>query len=166
MTIAKSFFSLIKTNNGYFKSEKQASFLLDQCGDGKMFVATYSVFNNSYNFFFECDDEGVVRVEKHTSKKVEIYWERDPDHDAFMKRVEAQAEEKRRRASIAQRFDRIRAIVNNWNARNTDCLIRMMGDKSGDELTKVVTVYTSIDNKMKKLDRLSDEILAEMNSWK
>src|SRR5690554_5735982 len=121
MTIAGSFFSLIKTNNGYFKSEKQASFLLDHCGDGKMFFVTYSVFNNRYNFFFECDDEGVVRVEKHTGKKIETYWERDPDHDAFMKRVEAQTEEKRRRASIAQRFDRIRTIVNNWNARNTDC---------------------------------------------
>lgn len=166
MTIAKSFFSLIKTNNGYFKSEKQASFLLDHCGSDKVFITTDSMFNNSYNFFFECDDEGVVRVEKHTSKKIETYWERDPDHEGFMVRAAELEEEKRHRKAVAQRFDRIRSIVNNWNARNTDCLIRMMGDKSGDELTKIVNVYTSIDNKMKKLDRLSDEILAEMNSWK
>jgi hypothetical protein len=165
MTIARSFFSLLKTNNGYFKSEKQASFLLDHCGDGKVFVVNGSMFNNSYNFFFECDDEGVVRVEKHTSKKIETYWERDPDHDAFMKRVEAQAEEKRRRVSIAQRFERIRIIVNNKNADSTDRLLRMMKGKEGDDLAKSTMAYLSIENKIKKLDGLSDELLEEMNNW-
>ena len=165
MSVTKSLFSLVKENNGYFKSDKQAAFLLSQCQEAQVFTAVRSLYNNSYQFHFICDQDGVMLVEKHTSKGVEIWWERDPDHAGFMAKAAERGEENRRRKAVAERFGRIRSIVNGWNARSTDCLIRMMGDKSNDELTKVVAVYASIDNKMKKLDRLSDEIQAEMDSW-
>lgn len=165
MSVTKSLFSLLKTNNGHFKSDKQKEFLLSHCQSDRVFTSVRSIYNNSFQFHFICDDDGVVRVEKHTSKKIETYWERDPDHDAFMKRLEAQAEEKRRRVSIAQRFERIRIIVNNKNADSTDRLLRMMKGKEGDALAKSTMAYLSIENKIKKLDGLSNELLEEMNNW-
>ena len=75
--ISKSFASLVKFNNGLFKSEAQAKFLLDMVKEG-LNVSTGSVCNNSYMITYICDDKGVVRTEKHTFKtaKTVVTWER------------------------------------------------------------------------------------------
>lgn len=83
----KSFASLVKTNNGLFKSEKQAKFLIDQCDsiDSKKERAVYhvlgNVHGNSFTLTYICDFKGVLKVEKHTPKtnKTVITWERPQD---------------------------------------------------------------------------------------
>lgn len=76
--VAISFASIVKSNNGFFKSEAQAKFLLAQCQEENTFVTGGSVYKNSYTLFYICDAQGVVRVEKHlaTSGKVEITFNR------------------------------------------------------------------------------------------
>ena len=74
--VEKSFASLVKSNNGKFKSDAQAKFLLSQCRDGQ-FITGGRVHGNSYTLFYVCDNTGVVRVEKQTNAKgLVTQWER------------------------------------------------------------------------------------------
>lgn len=79
--IAVSFASLVKSNNGFFKSEKQAAFLLSKCQDTNTFVCGGNVYNNSFTMFCICDSLGVVKVEKYTPKsgKTVTTWERQTE---------------------------------------------------------------------------------------
>ena len=70
--------NLIKTNNGLFKSEAQAEFLLSKLKEefGNEFLT--SIYNNSVIITYEYDEKGIVRktnrsVKKHTTK---VVWER------------------------------------------------------------------------------------------
>lgn len=83
--LAASFFSLIKTNGGLFKSEKQARFLLSHCVEG-VYTSKQSFHFGEYEgrtnrntayvtFSFLCDSEGVKLVQKETRKGSSIYWE-------------------------------------------------------------------------------------------
>lgn len=74
--IGTSLTSLVKSNNGYFKSEKQSAFLLSQCDNGE-FCAGGSVWGSSYQIWYECDAKGVVNVKKQThAKGLMLQWER------------------------------------------------------------------------------------------
>jgi hypothetical protein len=97
--IAVSFASLVKSNNGFFKSEAQAKFLLAQCQEENTFVTGGAVYRNSYTLFYICDATGVVRVEKHlaTSGKVEITFNRLTSEQFEAKQV-AQVESNQRNA--------------------------------------------------------------------
>jgi len=76
MDLSISFASLVKTNNGFFKSDKQASFLLSQCRDGEYSTSGH-LHGNSYQLFYTCDDAGVTKVEKSThAKGLVLQWER------------------------------------------------------------------------------------------
>ncbi len=68
MDIAMSLASLVKTNNGKFKSDKQCKFLLSQC-DQNEYVTSGSVMENSFNLHYSCDDIGVTTIRKYTLKK-------------------------------------------------------------------------------------------------
>lgn len=76
MSLAISFAALVKNNNGMFKSEKQASFLLSMCNDTT--YGTSGTFGrSSFYIYYICDEKGVVKVEKRTDKKGTILtWER------------------------------------------------------------------------------------------
>lgn len=74
--IAVSFAGLVKNNNGMFKSEKQAAFLLSKCIDNE-YEAVSSVYGNSYTNTYLCDSKGVVKVVHYTHQKGEsLIWER------------------------------------------------------------------------------------------
>jgi hypothetical protein len=75
--IAKSFASLVNNNNGLFKSEKQAAFLLSMCQEGKTFICGGHVYKNPFIMLYHCNDKGVVKVEKHTphTGKLITTWE-------------------------------------------------------------------------------------------
>lgn len=79
--IAVSFASLVKSNNGFFKSEKQSAFLLSKCQDTNTFVCGGNVYNNSFTMFYICDSLGVLKVEKYTPKsgKTVTTWERQTE---------------------------------------------------------------------------------------
>ena len=76
--LAASFASLVKSNNGLFKSEKQAAFLLSVCQDAGTFYTGGQVYGNSYSLQYNCDKAGVVSVEKYLTKtgKIVITWSR------------------------------------------------------------------------------------------
>lgn len=80
-----SFFSLVKNNNGFFKSEKQAAFLLKMT-DGH-YVTSQNIQFGEYEgrtnrntakieWAVILDNQGVVKMEKTTSKGTQVYFER------------------------------------------------------------------------------------------
>lgn len=74
--LAISFASLVKTNNGMFKSSKQAAFLLSQCQEASTFYASGAVYNNGYTLAYVCDEQGVIQVKKSTKNKDSVTWDR------------------------------------------------------------------------------------------
>lgn len=81
----KSFATLVKYNNGMFKSDKQAKFLsqhLDyDLGEGIHYTTPNNVWGNSYIFAYSCDALGVTKVEKITGKGTVVTWERDTTNE-------------------------------------------------------------------------------------
>lgn len=77
--IAASFASLVKSNNGLFKSEKQAAFLLSRYQEENTFHCAGNVYGNSYQVTYYCDAKGVVKVEKHlpVTGKTELLFDRE-----------------------------------------------------------------------------------------
>lgn len=80
-----SFFSLVKNNNGFFKSEKQAAFLLKMT-DGH-YVTSQNIQFGEYEsrtnrntakleWAVSLDNQGITKMVKTTSKGSEIYFER------------------------------------------------------------------------------------------
>lgn len=98
--VAMSFASLVKVNNGFFKSEKQAAFLLSQCQEENVFYAGGSVYKNSYMMEYHCDAKGVVKVVKYLSKTARqvVMFERLTE-EAFIAKQEATQAAKEREAS-------------------------------------------------------------------
>lgn len=84
-----SFFSLVKNNNGFFKSEKQAAFMLKMT-DGH-YVTTQQLHFGEYDartrrntamitWVVILDNQGVVKMEKTTSKGTQVYFERTQEY--------------------------------------------------------------------------------------
>lgn len=71
-----SFASLVKSNNGLFKSDAQAKFLLSKC-DGKEYITGGSMYGNTFQLTYYCDNRGVTKVEKYTKAAgPKIQWTR------------------------------------------------------------------------------------------
>lgn len=78
--LAASFAGLVKSNNGFFKSEKQAKYLLSMASryPNNVFCSVGQVHGNSFCLEYHCDDKGVLKVIKYlprTSKTL-LTWER------------------------------------------------------------------------------------------
>ena len=75
--IARSFASLVAGNEGKFKSEKQAKFLLSMCSEDNKFVSSGEMWGNIFTNTYLVDEIGVISVTKYTSKAGnEITWTR------------------------------------------------------------------------------------------
>lgn len=68
---SQSFAQLVKSNNGMFKSDKQAAFLTSKC-NANMYSTSDEVFGNSYTMFYEIDSRGITKVIKHTRAKGDV----------------------------------------------------------------------------------------------
>lgn len=66
--LAQSFASLVKTNNGMFKSPAQAAFLLSQC-QASEYISSGSIMGSGFTVHYECDTLGVTAVIKYTKTK-------------------------------------------------------------------------------------------------
>lgn len=95
-TLAKSFASLVKTNNGLFKSEKQAKFLTSKLIDGA-YPVTGNLYGNSFALFYVCDSKGIKIVSKYTATtgKTVTTWERKEEGKETVQDVKAMAKLKR-----------------------------------------------------------------------
>lgn len=90
-----SFASLVKSNNGLFKSPAQAKFLLSQCDNG-VYVGGGAVHGNTFQLHYICDAKGVVRVQKFTNAKgLETLWERKEQGNVTVQDVKEIARLKR-----------------------------------------------------------------------
>lgn len=81
--LAMSFAGLVKSNNGLFKSEKQAKYLLAMASayPNGVFCSIGQIHGNSFCLEYHCDNEGVLKVVKYlvkTSKSV-VTWERSQE---------------------------------------------------------------------------------------
>ena len=112
--ILSSFLGLAKNNDGFFKSEKQAKFLLART-DGGVYainqVLTFGEYDGrtkrntaEISWTVYCDAQGVTKIEKYTAKQgLSVYWERTPE---FIK-VAADRKAKERKALVEFAADRI-----------------------------------------------------------
>lgn len=74
--LSMSFAGLVKSNNGAFKSPKQAAFLLSQCQMGQVFITGGHTWAG-YQLDYHCDEQGVVEVYKSTlAKGRHLVWQR------------------------------------------------------------------------------------------
>lgn len=64
MQIAQSLASLVRGNNGFFKSTKQAEFLLSRCNvNTNQYLTTVSNYGNWFDTLYTLDNLGVVSIQ-------------------------------------------------------------------------------------------------------
>jgi len=158
----KSLFSLAyNNNNGFFKSEKQASFLFSKAIDGSITIAQ-SFYNNTYLFHFILDESGIVEILKETSKQTTIHWTRNPDHEDFLNKNEALANEKEEKKQKAERFNKLCSIINKYNINNTSRVIGMLSGKSDQEMLNIMLIIQKHDNIVKSLEKERDQLINQI----
>lgn len=158
--ITKSFFHLAKKNNGFFKSEAQAKFLLKHVdADGEFVGMGDSVYGNSVMFTFHVDETGVVKIEKQTKNKDEVYWERCSDEE--FQAIKARNEKRRDMVAWANKAGR---MVMERKRTSTDRLIKLMADKptGSAEMIKVIELFSKWESKMKRIEKMCDDIHSEL----
>lgn len=67
--LGKSIFGLTKNNNGFFKSEAQAKFLINQINNNQGLVGHASSGYNSIPIFAEYDEKGITKLVKRSNDK-------------------------------------------------------------------------------------------------
>lgn len=79
--LTKSFATLVKYNNGFFKSEKQARFLLAHCINGIFYGESHNTYNNITRNEYHCDQTGIISIYKYSQTKETLTqtWERQAD---------------------------------------------------------------------------------------
>ena len=72
--------TLLKTNNGFFKSEKQAKFILSNVSDNEI-VNHFTTYGNVARDHYHLDEKGVYKIERYTTKKGYVTtWQRGQVH--------------------------------------------------------------------------------------
>ena len=72
--------NLLKTNKGFFKSEKQAKFILSHVSDNEI-VNHFTTYKNIARDHYHLDEKGVYKIERYTTKKGYVTtWERGQVH--------------------------------------------------------------------------------------
>lgn len=66
--LLRSIYSLVKNNNGVFKSEKQAQFLKRQIDLRDGVVGSQEMYGNSVSVYAEYDDKGITKIYTHSHK--------------------------------------------------------------------------------------------------
>lgn len=169
MSIDKSFYSLIKYNNGFFKSEKQAKFLLSHCEDN-LYSVSGLVYRNSYLDVFECDDRGVVKADRYTEngQKIKSIFVRDDSvsmddlaakKEKFLKNKERIAVinhlhskwmEKKENLSPMKKVDVIMSIINEGRMDDVKALLDRLNE-----------VCNSIDERVSRICEIRDQLVTE-----
>ena len=79
-SVLASFASLVRYNNGFFKSDRQAAFLRSFLNADQKVEDLYETRTISQRITYTCDDRGIISVEKHNlaapRAKSRVTWER------------------------------------------------------------------------------------------
>lgn len=127
---AASFASLVKYNDGFFKSEKQASFLLSQCFGG-VYYAQGNIYGNKFNIEYHCDEKGIVLVNKYSFKL-------GTNKTLFERGIKNKYAEKQIRRSMSLISDEEAMLVDNVQS------IAEVEAKAKAELKRLVDITTSL----------------------
>lgn len=76
MEILRSIFGLTKSNNGFFKSEKQAKFLIPQISKFDGYIGQVSSGYNSCPVFANWDEKGITKIVKSAKSGDVVMFER------------------------------------------------------------------------------------------
>lgn len=76
MEISKSIFGLAKSNNGFFKSEKQAQFLSSKIDEFSGYIGHANSGYNSCPIFASYDEKGITKIIKETKNGDVLMFER------------------------------------------------------------------------------------------
>ncbi len=76
MEISKSIFALAKSNNGFFKSEKQSAFLISQLKNFDGCIGHADSGYNSCPIFASWDDKGITKIIKSSKNGDFLMFER------------------------------------------------------------------------------------------
>lgn len=77
MELSKSIFGLAKNNNGFFKSEKQAQFLISVLEERGGHIGQANSGYNQCSMFATWDEKGIIEITKHrTGGKIEVMFQR------------------------------------------------------------------------------------------
>jgi hypothetical protein len=161
--LSKSLFGLIKSNDGKFKSEKQANFFLSKTKDTenilhytqRLSFGTSAKANASVQWTFELDKVGITKVTKSTKVGgISIYWERTEKH------ILANKSEKIKK--LKSQIEMFKEVVKS----ETDKLVQVSSEldktkQDSDEQIKLLTQYLSPaqlksfkDDFIKKIDAM------------
>lgn len=167
-----SFFSLVKNNNGFFKSEKQAAFLLKMT-DGH-YVTAQNIHFGEYEgrtnrntalvtWSVILDNQGVVKMEKIASKGTQVYFERTQEFfDKLAAKKSAAKQEQLDSLNMRLAFieDRLNTL------RNEFALVEPAKDvlMAAGLYDSVITSYTTkIENEERDLAVVKAEISRVIN---
>ena len=137
--LAKSLATLVKYNQGFFKSEKQAAYLL-AATQGVLVVSNSFSLGDEYNnkragigskTVYSLDDKGVVSVEKHNSKGTTTVFDRNcpKSLEANKAHLEAITASNEKAALFTLAYNR-QALANAF-------ITRLMVDKAKLKLTAI-----------------------------
>ena len=103
--------NLIKTNNGFFKSEKQAKFLISELKKEYGNVFTASTFSNSVILTYNFDDKGITEKLNTSLKKQseKVVWNR---------KIEGvlSVEDKKKMAALKREIKKLEKSINERDA--------------------------------------------------
>ena len=103
--------NLIKTNNGFFKSEKQAKFLISELKIEYGNVFTASAFGNSVVLTYNFDDKGIV-------EKVNTSLKKQSEKVVWNRKIEGvlSVEDKRKMAALKREIKKLEKSINERDA--------------------------------------------------
>jgi len=151
MSISESLFSLAKNNNGKFKSDKQSKFVLSKALDNVIVGGGGSLYGNAYQFFFYCDDDGVVSIEKEMKSGTVVYWERKSESE-FLSGQALKIE----RVELATYINKAREMINRLRADSmTKFMTRLNGVTDPIELGKISSLFEKQeDARLKRIEKV------------
>jgi hypothetical protein len=159
MTLSISFASLVKYNNGEFKSTKQSDFLLSKCIDNAYHAESNNTYNNITRLVYICDVVGVKEVlkisqTKNTNISVWVRSEENKQKSAF------NVEFKNTGKVIAKLHNTNQKLANKYE---TSRLVLLCGIKTLNmDDTSAITRFKRMVNKGTALQVKADGVLTAL----
>lgn len=147
--LSKSIFGLTKNNNGFFKSEAQAKFLISQIKNYDGLIGYANSGHHSIPIFAEYDEKGITKLVKYSNDKSlkdknVVVFERKSENSLNALEVKELNKYKR---SLKQLERELNDKITSWESGNYNG----SGDKStydSDEL--IVDIYEYSKSKLEK----------------
>ena len=162
---AKSIFSLVKTNNGDFKSAKQGKFLCSVMGNVFIYVKHFNLgqeYNNkscgTNTYIFYMDQQGVYKVTKENKKGLQTTFER-LEGEELEKSLQAKQERLNLNNKVSLITKRIDELMKLKDAVQDSFMADVMNGtvKAGEIVNnKKVLLSQSIDNNLNRLTNKFD----------